>query len=127
MRTTKIRILRWTAICSIPAIAVVAMGAAVFFRDKDRAYARIEGKSTVIPSPFGDIEYTQGGAGPPVLVIHGGGGCDQGELLVQACSAIASTGSRRRASATCARPSTRAPRSTTRRMLQEHIVAHAGE
>jgi hypothetical protein len=64
MRTTKIRILRWTAICSIPAIAVVAMGAAVFFRDKDRAYARIEGKSTVIPSPFGDIEYTQGGAGP---------------------------------------------------------------
>jgi pimeloyl-ACP methyl ester carboxylesterase len=51
----------------------------------NRAYERIRGKSTVIPSPYGDIEYTEGGSGPAVLVIHGsGGGYDQGELLAQA-------------------------------------------
>jgi len=50
-----------------------------------RAYQRVTGKSAVVPSPFGDIEFTQGGSGPPVLVIHGGGGgFDQGELLVEA-------------------------------------------
>ena len=38
-----------------------------------------------MPSPYGDIEYTEGGSGPAVLVIHGsGGGYDQGELLAQA-------------------------------------------
>jgi 2-hydroxy-6-oxonona-2,4-dienedioate hydrolase len=51
----------------------------------NRAYERVSGKSTVIPSPYGDIEFTEGGSGPDVLVIHGsGGGFDQGELLAQA-------------------------------------------
>jgi pimeloyl-ACP methyl ester carboxylesterase len=51
----------------------------------NRAYERVRGKSTVISSAYGDIEYTEGGAGPHVLVIHGsGGGYDQGELIVQA-------------------------------------------
>lgn len=51
----------------------------------NRAYERIRGKSTVVPSPYGDIEYTEGGSGPAVLVIHGsGGGYDQGELLARA-------------------------------------------
>lgn len=37
-----------------------------------------------MPSPYGDVEYTEDGSGPPVLVIHGsGGGYDQGELLAQ--------------------------------------------
>ena len=37
-----------------------------------------------MPSPHGDVEYTTGGSGPPVLVIHGsGGGYDQGELIAQ--------------------------------------------
>jgi pimeloyl-ACP methyl ester carboxylesterase len=49
------------------------------------AYERVRAKGTVMPSPYGDIEYTEGGSGPPVLVIHGsGGGYDQGELIVQA-------------------------------------------
>ncbi len=48
------------------------------------AYARVSGKSTVLPSPHGDVEYTENGVGPDVLVIHGsGGGYDQGELLAQ--------------------------------------------
>jgi pimeloyl-ACP methyl ester carboxylesterase len=50
-----------------------------------QSYARIRGRSAVLPSPYGDIEFTQGGSGPAVLVIHGsGGGYDQGELIVNA-------------------------------------------
>lgn len=76
------KILRWLAIGLIAAVVLVST---VYFWDMNRAYERVRGKSTVIPSPYGDIEYTEGGSGPPVLVIHGsGGGYDQGELLVQA-------------------------------------------
>ncbi len=74
-------ILRWVAIVLIAAVVWVS---AAYFRDMHLAYERIKGKTTVIPSPYGDIEYTEGGADPDVLVIHGsGGGYDQGELLVQ--------------------------------------------
>jgi pimeloyl-ACP methyl ester carboxylesterase len=57
---------------------------AVYRRDMRRAYARIAGESKVVASPQGDIEYLEGGIGPPVLVVHGsGGGYDQGELLAR--------------------------------------------
>lgn len=50
-----------------------------------RAYDRTAGRSALVTSPYGDIEYTEGGMGPPVLVIHGsGGGFDQGALLARA-------------------------------------------
>jgi pimeloyl-ACP methyl ester carboxylesterase len=76
------KILGWIAIGLIVAVVLVS---AAYLWDMNRAYERIQGKSTVIPSPYGDIEYTEGGSGPPVLVIHGsGGGYDQGELVVQA-------------------------------------------
>jgi pimeloyl-ACP methyl ester carboxylesterase len=76
------RISRWIA---IGAIAVVVLALATYLWDISRAYERIRGKSKVIPSPYGEIEYTAGGSGPPVLAIHGsGGGYDQGELLVKA-------------------------------------------
>jgi 2-hydroxy-6-oxonona-2,4-dienedioate hydrolase len=53
--------------------------------DTRGSYQRVRGRSTIVPSPYGDIEYTEGGRGPAVLVIHGGGGgYDQGELLVEA-------------------------------------------
>jgi hypothetical protein len=56
-----------------------------YLRDTRRAYERVRGNSTILASPFEDIEYTVGGRGPGVLVIHGGGGgYDQGELLVEA-------------------------------------------
>ncbi len=65
-------------------VTVVAVAAAYLY-DMRRAYDRIRGKSTIVASPYGDIEYTEGGSGPAVLVIHGsGGGFDQGELIVQA-------------------------------------------
>jgi 2-hydroxy-6-oxonona-2,4-dienedioate hydrolase len=48
------------------------------------ARERVRGKSAIITSPYGEVEYSEGGAGPAVLVIHGsGGGFDQGELIVQ--------------------------------------------
>ncbi len=75
-------ILRWIGIGLITGVVLVST---VYLWDINRAYERVRGKSTVIPSPYGNIEYTEGGSGPPVLVIHGsGGGYDQGELIVQA-------------------------------------------
>jgi 2-hydroxy-6-oxonona-2,4-dienedioate hydrolase len=74
-------ILGWIAIGLIVAVVLVL---AVYLRDINRAYERVRGKSTVISSAYGDIEYTEGGTGAHVLVIHGsGGGYDQGELIVQ--------------------------------------------
>lgn len=76
------RILRWIAIGLIVAVVLVSVA---YFWDMNQSYERVRGKSTVVPSPYGDIEYTEGGSGPAVLVIHGsGGGYDQGELLAHA-------------------------------------------
>ncbi len=55
-----------------------------FALDMYRAYDRIDGRSNIVHSPFGDIEYADGGEGPDVLVVHGsGGGFDQGEIMVR--------------------------------------------
>lgn len=72
----------WVAIT----VVLVAAGTlAWYIRDMRRAYQRTRGASEVVSSAFGDIEYTEGGGGPAVLVIHGsGGGFDQGELLARA-------------------------------------------
>jgi 2-hydroxy-6-oxonona-2,4-dienedioate hydrolase len=68
--------------------ALLGLGVVIaiwFSVDTRRAYARISGKSTIIPSPLGDIEFRRGGSGIPVLVVHGsGGGYDQGELIAKA-------------------------------------------
>lgn len=70
---------------AIALLALLAAVAATYVSDMNLAYQRIRSKGTVIPSPHGDIEYTEGGTGTPVLVIHGsGGGYDQGELMVRA-------------------------------------------
>ncbi|MEQ1580224.1 MAG: alpha/beta hydrolase [Steroidobacteraceae bacterium] len=75
-------ILRWLFASLVVALVFAS---AVYLRDLHRAYDRIANKSKVIPSPYGDIEFVEGGAGTPVLVIHGsGGGFDQGELIAQA-------------------------------------------
>lgn len=72
----------------IPAVVIIlaANVTALFLRDMNQAYERITGQSTIIHSPFGEIEYKEGGSdnGTPVLVIHGGGGgYDQGELIAE--------------------------------------------
>jgi pimeloyl-ACP methyl ester carboxylesterase len=70
---------------AIGLIVTAVLLLAIYLLDINQAYERVRGKSTIIPSPYGDIEYTEGGTGPDVLVIHGaGGGYDQGELLGQA-------------------------------------------
>jgi pimeloyl-ACP methyl ester carboxylesterase len=72
----------WVA---IPAVVVAAGTLAWYIRDMRRAYQRTRGASEVVSSAYGDIEYTEGGGGPAVLVIHGsGGGFDQGALLARA-------------------------------------------
>jgi 2-hydroxy-6-oxonona-2,4-dienedioate hydrolase len=46
--------------------------------------ARVEGRTTVLSSPWGPLEYLEGAGagGPRVLLVHGaGGGYDQGELM----------------------------------------------
>jgi 2-hydroxy-6-oxonona-2,4-dienedioate hydrolase len=74
--------LRWI----IAALLVtLAFATVVYVRDIHRAYDRITGRSKVIDSPYGDIEFLEGGSGTPVLVVHGsGGGFDQGELIAKA-------------------------------------------
>jgi len=58
---------------------------AVYRRDMRSAHERVHGGSHLLASPFGDIEFADGGSGPHVLVVHGsGGGFDQGKLLVDA-------------------------------------------
>jgi 2-hydroxy-6-oxonona-2,4-dienedioate hydrolase len=75
-------VLRWVALALF---ALMVVAAAAYAWQIGRAYERVAGKSKVIPSPQGTIEFTEGGSGPAVLVIHGsGGGYDQGELIAQA-------------------------------------------
>jgi hypothetical protein len=57
--------------------AFLGLGAAIaiwFGVDTRQAYTRIAANSTILPSPLGDIEFKRGGAGVPVLVVHGSGG-----------------------------------------------------
>lgn len=69
----------------LPLLALLAIGVVRFVIDTRRAYTRVTGNSTILSSPFGDIEFMRGGTGVPVLVIHGsGGGYDQGELIARA-------------------------------------------
>jgi len=67
------------------AVAVAALlcsGAFVWFafiRDVDAARRRTAGRSEVLATSFGQLEYAVSGTGPLVLMIHGtGGGFDQG-------------------------------------------------
>jgi 2-hydroxy-6-oxonona-2,4-dienedioate hydrolase len=84
-RTFKLRFRRFLCWVVTGLIAASVLVWALYLWDIKHAYKRIRGNSTVITSPYGDIEYTEMGSGPPVLVIHGsGGGYDQGELIVQA-------------------------------------------
>jgi 2-hydroxy-6-oxonona-2,4-dienedioate hydrolase len=57
----------------------------VTFRTTMRAdLERVAGRSIVLPSPFGALEYVEGGEGLPVLLAHGaGGGFDMGELTAE--------------------------------------------
>ncbi|MCU0286054.1 MAG: hypothetical protein MUF15_06610 [Acidobacteria bacterium] len=59
------KILRWFAIGLIAALIFVFV---IYRWDMKRAYKRVQGKSTIIPSVHGDIEYTESGSGHAVLL-----------------------------------------------------------
>lgn len=74
-------ILRWIAIGVLLLLAFTFIS---YKRDMNKAYKRVQDKSIVFTTPYGDIEYSEGGEGIPVLVVHGsGGGFDQGELIAE--------------------------------------------
>ena len=65
-------------VCSAAAAAAVAIAVA-FREDQASAESRVTGRSDVIQTSSGRLEYATAGRGPPVLMIHGtGGGFDQG-------------------------------------------------
>lgn len=70
--------------------AFIGTGAtwSAFAADIRRARARTQGRSRIIQCRFGDLEFGEAGAGPPVLMVHGtGGGFDQGLDFAQRLSA----------------------------------------
>ncbi len=74
--------LRWITVAMLAGAAATA---GVYLWQMGRAYDRIAGQSEVIDLGGERIEYVQGGAGAPVLVVHGsGGGFDQGALIAGA-------------------------------------------
>jgi 2-hydroxy-6-oxonona-2,4-dienedioate hydrolase len=68
-------------------IAGIGWVTAAFSGDMARAHERLSGRSTLVDSPWGAIEFAEAGtrSGAPVLVVHGsGGGFDQGLLIAEA-------------------------------------------
>jgi 2-hydroxy-6-oxonona-2,4-dienedioate hydrolase len=66
-------------------LGLLAVGAAcgwvyvAFQRDLRASRERLQGRSRIVVTPCGPIEYAETGSGPAVLVVHGaGGGFDQG-------------------------------------------------
>tara|TARA_B100000941_G_scaffold247253_1_gene192302 strand:+ start:212 stop:1174 length:963 start_codon:yes stop_codon:yes gene_type:complete len=70
-------------VVSLVAILLVAMVVGVRYRlDLAAAEERLTGRSKVIETPQGRLEYAEQGTGSPLLMIHGtGGGFDQGLLF----------------------------------------------
>ncbi|MBI4767136.1 MAG: alpha/beta hydrolase [Deltaproteobacteria bacterium] len=67
--------------------AVVISGGVIYWQYRQsmsRAYQRISSGGKVIKTACGPIQYTEFGAGPPMLIVHGaGGGYDQGEFFAK--------------------------------------------
>jgi 2-hydroxy-6-oxonona-2,4-dienedioate hydrolase len=76
------RHLAWASALAI--LVAAGVGAWTAYRSEmDDLRARLEGRSRVVESPYGPIEYALAGKGPPVLAIHGtGGGFDQGLEMI---------------------------------------------
>lgn len=67
--------------------AVLGTGAlaVAYQRDIHRIHARLKSGVDTVDTRFGTVAFVSGGAGAPVLAIHGaGGGHDQGRLLAEA-------------------------------------------
>jgi pimeloyl-ACP methyl ester carboxylesterase len=61
------------------ALAALAVAWRRFATARDEAVRRVSGRSEVVATRFGRLEYAVEGRGPPLLMLHGtGGGFDQG-------------------------------------------------
>lgn len=68
-----------TGLAALTALAGGAVAGRAFAKDMAAARARLAGRSQVLESPWGAIEYAEAGGGTPLVMIHGsGGGFDQG-------------------------------------------------
>ncbi|MCC6981734.1 MAG: alpha/beta hydrolase [Bauldia sp.] len=66
-------------ILTLVLVSVLAASWLMFSREQSAAEARLTGRSELVTTAFGTVEYAEAGNGPPVLMIHGsGGGFDQG-------------------------------------------------
>lgn len=67
-------------------LSLMAVVFLIYRGEMRRARRRLLGRSSLLPSPYGDIEYAVAGHGTiDVLVVHGAaGGWDQGELIAAA-------------------------------------------
>lgn len=75
-------VLRWIVLALVAGAIFIA---GLYLWQMRLAYDRVAGRSEVFAVGGERIEYAQGGAGPPVLVVHGsGGGFDQGTLIAGA-------------------------------------------
>lgn len=78
--------MRYIVFIILAVLFVAAANVYTFFsRDLEVARARLVGRSTLIETSFGTMEYAMLGEGEPMLTIHGaGGGFDQGLDLTNA-------------------------------------------
>ena len=80
MKRRKVVLLAGFAICAV--VLVDMMIGSRFRSDLEDAEARLSGRSEVIATPEGSLEFAERGAGPVLVMIHGtGGGFDQGLLF----------------------------------------------
>src|SRR5690242_16486728 len=69
---------------AITGLLTVSVTAFTFKRDVNLAQQRLAGRSDVVPTSTGPLEYAVAGRGPPLLMIHGtGGGFDQGLIFTE--------------------------------------------
>ena len=74
----------WLGTAAIALVGAAGLTWAAYSRAMRRTRERLRNASLLVPSPLGDIEYIEGGTGPPVLVVHGsGGGFDHGALFAK--------------------------------------------
>jgi 2-hydroxy-6-oxonona-2,4-dienedioate hydrolase len=72
---------KWLVAAAVLTVAAIAV-ALPFRRDLRAASDRLHGRSEIIQTPAGPMEYAVAGTGAPLLMIHGtGGGFDQGLLF----------------------------------------------
>lgn len=74
-----------SALLLLMLVSIVAMVLLIYRGEMRAARTRLRNRSSVLASPYGDLEYAEGGAGADVLIVHGAaGGWDQGALIAAA-------------------------------------------